>query len=108
MYDKWVLTKYDAMKDYCKKHSFGYAMIDGRFESIEYKINKANKIAGQDKVTAFVNFIRQQGEVGRELFDEYKAEFGIGFYETLKAVMDNKDIQFTRKFKFAFKHVEDN
>lgn len=108
MYDKWVLTKYDAMKDYCKKHSFGYAMIDGRFESIEYKINKANKIADQDKVTAFVNFIRQQGEVGRELFDEYKAEFGIGFYETLKAVMDNKDIQFTRKFKFAFKHVEDN
>lgn len=98
MVDRKVLMKYNALRAACSKQGFGYAMMDERMHDI---IHYSTTNVNMDVVNKFAEYIRNKKSIGINAFNAFRKSCFINVHETIRTVLENKDIAFCRRpFRF--------
>ena len=87
MVNKHNMDKHKALKDYCKKNRFGYAILDGDYHSFEDIKKEKVSYKIQHK---FINFVKNKKEVIFEECDSFKKENNIDDYQICYIIWKNK------------------
>ena len=87
MVNKHVLMKNEALRKYCRKNRYGYAIIDHDYHSFEDIKKEKVPISIQKK---FISFVKNKKEVSFEECDKFKKEYNIDDYQICYIIYKNQ------------------
>ena len=86
MVNKHNLEKHRELAKYCKKHKFGFAIIDCDYYSFEDLKREKVAINTQKK---FIKFVKDGGSITFDECDEFKKEYNINDYQICNIILNN-------------------
>ena len=94
MVNKHNLDKHRALARYCKKHGFGFAILDCDYYSFEdLKREKVSK----NIANKFIRFVKEKGNVIFEECESFKKEFNIDDYQICNIILNSKHLEYKQK-----------
>ena len=87
MVNKKNLLKHEALVKYCKKHRFGYAIIDYDYYSFEDLKNEKVPIIVQNK---FIKFVKEKKELTFDECDSFKEKYHLTDYQLCYIIWNNR------------------
>ena len=87
MVNKHNLIKHEALKKYCRKNRYGYAILDHDYHSFEDIKKEKVPISIQNK---FIQFVKRKKEVLFEECDSFKKEYNIDDYQICYIIYKNQ------------------
>ena len=88
MVNKHNLLKHEALKKYCKKNRYGYAILDYDYYSFEDLKKEKVSIFIQNK---FIKFVKRKREVTFDECDSFKKENNITDYQICYIIWKNRN-----------------
>ncbi len=89
MVNKKNLLKHDALKKYCRKHRYGYAILDHDYYSFEDLKKEVISNTIQNK---FISFVKRKKEVTFDDCNKFKKEYNITDKEICYIIYKNKKL----------------
>ena len=94
MVNKHNLDKHRALAKYCKKHGFGFAILDCDYYSFEdLKREKVSKTISNK----FIKFVKDKGNVIFEECEEFKIKNNITDYQICYIILSNKHLEYKQR-----------
>ena len=94
MVNKHNLDKHRALARYCKKHGFGFAILDCDYYSFEdLKREKVSKNISNK----FIKFVKERDNVIFEECEEFKKENNITDYQICNIILNSKHLEYKQK-----------
>ena len=87
MVNKHNLIKHEALRKYCRKNGFGYAILDHDYHSFEDIKKEKVPILIQKK---FISFVKNKKEVVFEECESFKKEYNIDDYQICYIIYKNQ------------------
>ena len=88
MVNKHNLEKHKELAKYCKKHKFGFAIIDCDYYSFEDLKREKVSINTQKK---FIKYVKDRGSITFDECDEFKKEYNINDYQICNIILNNSN-----------------
>ena len=79
---------YTLIDKYCKKHKFGFAIIDCDYYSFEDLKREKVSINTQKK---FIKYVKDRGSITFDECDEFKKEYNINDYQICNIILNNSN-----------------
>jgi len=89
MVNKHNLEKHRELAKYCKKHKFGFAIIDCDYYSFEDLKREKVSINIQKK---FISFVKDKGSVSFDECNSFKKEYNINDYQICNIILNSKNL----------------
>ena len=86
MVNKHNLEKHRELAKFCKKHKFGFAIIDCDYYSFEDLKREKVSVNTQKK---FIKFVKDRGSITFDECDEFKKEYNINDYQICNIILNN-------------------
>ncbi len=104
MINSTVLRKSKKLRQYCKEHNYGYAIIDrdknGKYYSFE---DLKNENVNKDIQDKFIEFVKEKGEVTFTGCKIFKDEYSVNDYQICHTIWNNKNSLKYQQHKIVFK-----
>ena len=105
MIDRTSLIKYQALKKYCEKKGYGYAMIDEQYNSIESILKHE---VDSNIAKSFIFYLKEKGKINYNEYCSFKETFLITLKDLAKIVIENCDsIEFNHS-PFCIKYLDES